>query len=75
MTGSPPAARQRHRPASDGIANPAAMEQLVHKGPTAVKELLLNKLWPCGGHEEEKGLFATLFCNFLLPLHKPPIQP
>jgi L-aspartate oxidase len=30
--------------ASDGIANPAAVEQLVREGPTAVKELLLDEL-------------------------------
>jgi L-aspartate oxidase len=30
--------------ASDGIANPAAVEQLVREGPAAVKELLLDEL-------------------------------
>lgn len=30
--------------ASDGTANPAAIEQLVREGPTAVKELLLDNL-------------------------------
>ncbi len=30
--------------ASDGTANPAAVEQLVREGPTAVKELLLDEL-------------------------------
>jgi len=30
--------------ASDGIANPAAIEQLVREGPAAVKELLLDQL-------------------------------
>lgn len=30
--------------ASDGTANPAAIEQLVHEGPAAVKELLLDEL-------------------------------
>jgi L-aspartate oxidase len=30
--------------ASDGIANPAAIEQLVREGPVAVKELLLEEL-------------------------------
>jgi L-aspartate oxidase len=30
--------------ASDGSANPAAIEQLVREGPTAVKELLLDEL-------------------------------
>ena len=30
--------------ASDGMANPAAIEQLVKEGPTAVSELLLNEL-------------------------------
>ena len=30
--------------ASDGMANPAAIEQLVREGPAAVSELLLNEL-------------------------------
>ena len=30
--------------ASDGIANPAAIDQLVREGPTAVKELLIDEL-------------------------------
>lgn len=30
--------------ASDGVANPAAVEQLVREGPQAVKELLLDEL-------------------------------
>jgi len=30
--------------ASDGMANPAAIEQLVKEGPTAVRELLLDEL-------------------------------
>ncbi len=30
--------------ASDGMANPAAIDQLVHDGPAAVKELLLDEL-------------------------------
>ena len=30
--------------ASDGIANPAAVEQLVREGPAAVKELLIDEL-------------------------------
>src|SRR4051794_40530586 len=30
--------------ASDGVANPAAVEQLVREGPRAVKELLLDEL-------------------------------
>ena len=30
--------------ASDGVANPAAIDQLVHEGPAAVKELLLDEL-------------------------------
>ena len=30
--------------ASDGSANPAAVDQLVHEGPAAVRELLLDKL-------------------------------
>ncbi|PTX98601.1 L-aspartate oxidase [Opitutus sp. ER46] len=30
--------------ASDGVANPAAVQQLVHEGPRAVEELLLQEL-------------------------------
>ncbi len=30
--------------ASDGVANPAAIDQLVREGPTAVKELLIDEL-------------------------------
>lgn len=30
--------------ASDGVANPAAIDQLVQEGPTAVKELLIDQL-------------------------------
>lgn len=30
--------------ASDGVANPAAIDQLVQEGPTAVKELLIDEL-------------------------------
>ena len=36
--------------ASDGTANPAAVEQLVKEGPTAVRELLIDDLqvaWTC----------------------------
>ena len=44
VTGDPQQLAGDIMQASDGIANPAAVEQLVREGPKAVKELLLDEL-------------------------------
>lgn len=45
--------------ASDGTANPAAIAQLVHEGPAAVKELLIDELGVGFDREAEGGLHLT----------------
>ncbi len=45
--------------ASGGIANPAAIEQLVREGPAAVKELLLDDLGVGFDREASGGLHLT----------------
>jgi L-aspartate oxidase len=45
--------------ASGGTANPAAVEQLVREGPTAVKELLLDDLGVAFDRDAEGGLDFT----------------
>ena len=45
--------------ASDGMANPAAIEQLVKEGPTAVSELLLNELDVAFDRESDGELELT----------------
>ena len=45
--------------ASDGTANPAAISQLVHEGPAAVKELLLDELHVDFDREAAGGLHLT----------------
>jgi L-aspartate oxidase len=45
--------------ASDGSANPAAVEQLVREGPTAVRELLLEELNVAFDREAGGGLEFT----------------
>lgn len=45
--------------ASDGTANPAAVQQLVQEGPTAVKELLLDKLDVAFDRHEDGELELT----------------
>ena len=45
--------------ASDGTANPAAVEQLVREGPTAVRELLLDDLGVAFDREAGGGLEFT----------------
>ncbi len=45
--------------ASDGVANPAAIDQLVHEGPAAVKELLIDELAVGFDRETNGGLHLT----------------
>ncbi len=45
--------------ASDGTANPAAVEQLVREGPTAVRELLLDELGVVFDRGADGGLEFT----------------
>jgi len=45
--------------ASDGTANPAAIDQLVREGPLAVKELLLDDLHVPFDRDDEGGLDFT----------------
>jgi len=47
------------REASDGTANPAAIEQLVREGPAAVKELLLDDLHVGFDREDSGALHLT----------------
>ena len=45
--------------ASDGMANPAAIDQLVNEGPDAVRELLLDELNVAFDRETGGGLELT----------------
>ncbi len=45
--------------ASDGTANPAAVDQLVQEGPTAVRELLLDKLHVAFDRQRDGDLELT----------------
>lgn len=45
--------------ASDGVANPAAIDQLVREGPSAVKELLLDELQVGFDREADGTLHLT----------------